>query len=117
MVLASIIVTLLLLSDTYPPVNAAPAAAERSPRAAERQAPASATAAHLPPEPAPELARERAAEPAAPAQEPGQGPAVPATDQGSASRQAVLKSRRALETVDARELLRQGALPPAGGAK
>ena len=38
-------------------------------------------------------------------------------DPSSASGQMVFRSRRALETVDPRELLRQGAIPPASAPK
>ena len=126
LVLTSVTLALLLFSDPSAPASApppaaeppyqAPPAAEPSYQAADGQVPSDpAEVEHKPADQAPR-------ELPAPYQNPdvhvivveGNSP-PPDTSEDSApgaSEQSVFKTRRALETIDSRELLRQGAFPP-----
>jgi hypothetical protein len=110
MILAFATICLLVLRDTYAPGGAMPTEAPSSAPAAAGQAPPDrAEAKQAPPEQTP--AAQSAAEggPSAPA-EPNPDPEEPTADRVSASEQKTFRSRKALETVDPRELLRQGAV-------
>ena len=107
LVLASGTIAFLLIGDTSAPVSATPL----SYQAADMQVPSDPAQAEQAP------ADRTPREPAAPHQNPDDPTAgkisaseMPPPDP-SASEQSRFKSRRALETVDPRELLRQGKLP------
>jgi hypothetical protein len=126
MVLTSLIVAFLLFGDTSAPVGAAPPAARPSHRVADEQVPpVPAEAEQTPPD---RTARELAAQsqsphvatadPLAASDTPETSPAshagVPHDSEDSppsASEQSIFKSRKALETVDPREFLRQATMP------
>jgi hypothetical protein len=110
MILAFATVCLLVLRAAYAPVGAMPPEARSSaPAAAEQAPPDRAEVKQAPPEQTP-------AAQAAPGQAPGEAaepnpnPEEPTADRVSASEQKTFRSRKALETVDPRELLRQSAV-------
>jgi type IV secretory pathway VirB10-like protein len=127
-------VACLLVRNATAPGSATPPAAGPLYQAADEHVPSDAAEAErTPPAPqqaeqtprgpaaAPQQAEQTPRELAAPHQaeltprEPGapyQNPDDPTADRISASEQIVFKSRRGLETVDPRELLRQGVIPP-----
>jgi hypothetical protein len=122
MILTFATMSLLLLRDTSAPVGATPLAAGSSSPAVDEQVPSDAAEAEQTPAkqtsaeqtPAGQTLAEQA--PRGPAA-PNQVPDEPTADQTSASEQSTFKSRRALETIDPRELLRQGAVPQANVLK
>jgi len=110
MVLTSGAIAFLLIGDAFAPVSAPPPAAGPSYHAADTQVPS------VPAEAGRTAADQTPREPAAPHQNPDD----PSADQlsassedspPSASEQRIFKSRKALETVDPRELLRQATMP------
>jgi hypothetical protein len=121
MILTAVTVAFLLLSDTSAPVSATPPAAGASYQAA-KQVPsdpseAEQTADQPPRDPAAPYrnpddptADQISASEMPPAPQPGV-PHDPGDAPPSTSEQRVLKSRRALETVDPREFLRQATMP------
>src|SRR5512135_3019847 len=130
-IIAFFAVACLLILYTSAPVNSTPPAAAPSYQAADDHAPSDAAEAERSAaapqraelsrrqpatpqqaEPTPgELAAQRQAEPTPrEPQTPQQDPEDPTADRLSASEQIVFKSRAALESVDPRELLRQGVL-------
>jgi hypothetical protein len=132
MILTFFAVACLLVGNATAPGSATLPAAGPSYQAADEHVPSDAAEAERTP-PAPQQAEQTPRGPAAPQQaeqtprgpaepqqaeltprEPGapnQNPDDPTADRISASEQIVFKSRRGLETVDPRELLRQGAFP------
>ena len=126
-------VACLLVRNATAPGSTTQPAAGPSYKAADEHVPSDAAEAERTP-PAPQQAEQTRRAPAAPHQaeqtprelaapqqaeltprEPGapyQNPDDPTADRISASEQIVFKSRRGLETVDPRELLRQGVIPP-----
>jgi hypothetical protein len=126
MILTFFTIACLLILDTSAPVSATPPAAdehvpsdvaeaERTPAEQAPRGPVAPQPTEPTPRapPVPQQAELTPREPAAPQQvELHQTPDDPTADRISASEQIVFKSRGALETVDPRELLRQGAFPP-----
>jgi hypothetical protein len=102
----------LLLSAPFALVSAMPSAAGASRQAADEQVPpAPGEAEQAPREPAAAypLPDDRAAD-QLPLSEPGVPP-DPVASSPSASEQRVFKSRRALETIDPRDFVRQAGMP------
>ena len=127
MVLASVTIAVLLLGDTSAPVSATPPAAGPSYQAADNQVPPEPAEAEQTPadqtprEPAapyqnpddPTADQLAASEMPRPEASPAPQPGVTQDSESSppiSSEQSVFKSRRALETVDPRELLRQAQM-------
>ncbi len=104
MVLTSGTIAFLLIGDTFAPVSAPPPAAGPSYQAADKQVPSDPAEAEQTP------ADQTPREPAAPYRNPDD-PTNSENSPPSASEQRIFKSRKALETVDPRELLRQATMP------
>ena len=117
-ILTSVTIAFLLVRDTSAPVSATPPAAEPSYQVADKQVPSD-------PGKAEQAAADQATrEPAAPHQDPDdrtadqisasetpQPETSPAPQPDVPPQQTIFRSRRALETIDPRELLRQGHIP------
>lgn len=101
-------IVVLLLTDTSAPASATPPAAEPPHQQADGRAPPDPAAPYQDPDD-PTAGRTSASE-TSPAPQPGVPPDSEASTP-TAREQRILKSRRALETVDPRELLRQATIP------
>jgi hypothetical protein len=113
MILALATISFVLVHRTYAPIGMATAASAPSPAphqqvaTSQQVAPDQHVARQQQVAPDQQAAPEAAQGPAWP----GDGAEEPAADQPPASEHVTFKSLRALETVDAHELLRHGAVP------